>query len=133
MPAPQAKLGADWLSVTDIRTTIDKIRSTRTAQSNLLRNLSHKLERHAEQVTGSLRGLDVGDRSSVVAKSTRGLRSQLVAESADQRLAHTRQLAALADQIRSAQTHYRSPVQMLMRDTRIAKSLACHPSEFFND
>lgn len=117
MPAPQAKLGAQWLSPTDIRATITRIHANRNAHSNLLRNLSSRLQKHADQVSASLRGLDARDRPSVVAKSVSGFRSELVRESADQRLAHTRELAELAGRIKSAATHYKSPVQMLMRET----------------
>lgn len=117
MPAPKAKLGADWLSPTDIRTTIEAVQSARTKQSNLLLHLGHKLENHRDQVSASLRTLDEKDRPSVVAKSVNGLRGQLVRESSDQRRAHTRELAALAARLQSASTHYRSPVQMLMRET----------------
>jgi hypothetical protein len=117
MPAPKAKLGTQWMSPTDVRCTITKIQSSRTAHSTLLSNLSAKIDRHGEQVSASLRGLDPRDRPSVVAKSVRGFRSELARESADQRLAHTRELAELADRVRSGATHYKSPVQMLMRDT----------------
>ncbi|OYX09559.1 MAG: hypothetical protein B7Z08_04830 [Sphingomonadales bacterium 32-68-7] len=117
MPAPQAKLGADWQSPTDIRTTITRIQSTRAAQSNLLRNLAHKLDTHRDQVSTSLRTLDAKDRPSIVTKSVNGLRGQLVRESKDQRVAHTRELVGLADRLKKAASHYRSPVQMLMRET----------------
>lgn len=117
MPPPKAKLGAQWMSPTDVRATITKIHASRNAHSTLLRNLDRKLESHREQVSASLRGLDPKDRPSVVSKSVRGLRSEIARESADQRLAHTRELAELAERVRSAGTHYKSPVQMLMRDT----------------
>ena len=117
MPAPTAKLGAKWLSPTDIRTTITRIHTNRTAHSNMLRNLSHRLDQHGESVSRTLRGLDSKDRPSVVAKAVSGLRGELVRESADSRRAHTRELADLAERIRSATAHYKSPVQMLMRET----------------
>lgn len=117
MPAPQAKLGAQWLSPTDIRSTLTRIHANRNAHSNLLRGSNNKLDRHGDQVSSSLRGLDAKDRPSVVAKSVSGMRAELVRETADQRLAHTRELAELAGRLKSAATHYKSPVQMLMRDT----------------
>ena len=117
MPAPQARLGAKWLSPTDIRSTITHIAADRTAHSNLLRNLSDRIQQHGEGVSRSLRGLDAKDRPSVVARSVAGFRNELVRESADQRRAHTRKLGDLAERIKSAAGHYRSPVQMLMRET----------------
>lgn len=117
MPAPKATLGVQWLSPTDIRSTITRIQSARTAHSNLLRSLSGRLERHGEQVSSSLRTLDAKDRPSLVAKSISGFRGELVRESADQRLAYTRGLSGMAEKLTAASVHYRSPVQMLMRDT----------------
>ena len=117
MPAPQAKLGAHWLSPTDIRAAVTKIADRRTAHSNLLRTLANKLDQHADAVSRSLRGLDAKDRPSVVTKAVNGMRAELVRDSADQRKAHTRELAELAKRVKSAASHYRSPVQMLMRDT----------------
>ncbi|QGY80806.1 hypothetical protein [Sphingorhabdus lacus] len=117
MPAPTAKLGVKWLSPTDIRSTLDSIHTNRNAHSNLLRRLTENVERHRQQVSESLRSLDAKDRPSVVAKSVSGKRLELVRETADQRLAHTRELVALSDRIKSAAIHYKSPVQMLMRDT----------------
>jgi hypothetical protein len=117
MPAPHAKLGAQWLSPTDIRSTITRIHANRIAHDRLLGNLSGKLHQHAEAVSRSLKGLDDKDRPSVVAKAVSGFRHDLVRESADARRAHMRELAELAERVRSAATHYRSPVQMLMRDT----------------
>ena len=117
MPAPNAKLGVKWLSPTDIRSTTTRIHANRNAHSNLLRNLTQNVARHKQQVSESLRSLDAKDRPSVVARAVSGKRLELVRETADQRLAHTRELVELAEHIKSAAAHYRSPVQMLMRDT----------------
>lgn len=53
----------------------------------------------------------------MVNKAVSGYRAELVRQSKDTRLAHTRELAEMADRIRSAETHYRSPMQMLARET----------------
>ena len=117
MPAPQAKLGSKWLSPTEIRINIARIHTNRTAHSNLLRTLSNKVEQHRTSVSQSLLTLDENDRPSVITKSVNGFRSNLVRESADQRRAHTRELGELTERLKSATTHYKSPVQMLMRET----------------
>jgi hypothetical protein len=117
MPAPHAKLGAQWLSPTDIRSTITRINANRIAHDRLLGTMSGKLQQHSESVSRSLRGLDAKDRPSVVAKAVSGFRNDLVRESADARRAHMGELNQLAERLKSATTHYRSPVQMLMRDT----------------
>ena len=117
MPAPTAKLGVKWLSPTDIRSTLTQIHANRNSHSNLLSRLTENVERHKQQVSESLRSLDAKDRPSVVAKSVSGKRLELVRETSDQRLAHTRELVELADRVKSAAAHYKSPVQMLMRET----------------
>lgn len=117
MPKPKASLGLQWMSPTDIRATLTKIHANRIAHGNLLRNLSQKLADHRESFTASLRGLDAKDRPSIVNKSVSGMRGELARESADQRLAHTRELKGLVDRMKSATSLYASPVQMLMRDT----------------
>lgn len=117
MPAPKASLGAQWLSPTDIRTALARIQTSRTAHSNLLRTMSVKLNQHRENVERSLQSLDAKDRPSVVNKAVNGRRNELVRESADVRKAQMRELARLADTVKSAATHYRSSVQMLMRET----------------
>lgn len=117
MPAPTAKLGVKWLSPTDIRSTTTRIHANRNAHSNLLRRLTENVEQHKQQISESLRSINSKDRPSIVAKSVSGKRLELVRETADQRLAHTRELVGLAEHIKSAAAHYRSPVQMLMRDT----------------
>ena len=53
----------------------------------------------------------------MVTKALAGHRNELARQSKDARLALTRELSALADRIKSAEAHYRSPMQMLMRDT----------------
>lgn len=117
MPATRAKIGAHWMSPTDIRSALTRIQTAANRHSNLLGNLRGRLERRGEEVERSLSSLDQRDRTSVLNKSRSGYRSELVRESADVRLAQTRELAAIAASVRSAATHYRSPVQMLMRST----------------
>ena len=117
MPAPHAKIGAQWMSPTDIRSALSRIQTAANRHASLLGSLRGRLERRGEEVERSLSSLDQRDRTSVINKSRSGYRAELVRESADVRKAQTRDLAALAASVRSASTHYRSPVQMLMRST----------------
>lgn len=117
MPATRAKIGAQWMSPTDIRSTLTRIQSAANRHSNLIGNLRGRLDKRGQEVERSLSGLGQRDRTSVLNKSRSGYRSELVRESADVRKAQTRELAAIAAGVRSAATHYRSPMQMLMRST----------------
>lgn len=113
----KAQLGSAWMSDNDIRTTLTKIQQNRTKHGNLVARQHDQLARRRQQLENSLDGLDARDRKSMVNKAVSGYRAELVRDSKDVRLALTRELSQLADRIRSAETHYRSPMQMLMRET----------------
>lgn len=117
MPTTRAKIGAQWMSPNDIRSALTRIQSASNRHAHLIGNLRGRLERRGQEVERSLSSLDQRDRTSVLNKSRNGYRAELVRESADVRKAQTRELAAIAAGVRSAATHYRSPMQMLMRST----------------
>jgi hypothetical protein len=117
MPAPQAKLGAKWLSPTDIRSTITKINHNRNKHSNILLRIRQQVGSRQTEVERSLSGLDAKDRPSIVNKTVRGYRAQLIRETEEPRLLLTRELEQLRQAVNSATVHYKSSVQMLMRDT----------------
>ena len=107
MPATRAKIGAQWMSPTDIRSALTRIQTAANRHASLLGSLRGRLERRGEEVERSLSSLDQRDRTSVINKSRSGYRAELVRESADVRKAQTRDLATLAASVRSASTHYR--------------------------
>ncbi|KQM12983.1 hypothetical protein ASE49_13360 [Novosphingobium sp. Leaf2] len=117
MPAPRAKLGSNWLSPTDIRSTITRIQQNRTRHASILTRIGEQVESHRASVERSLRGLDARDRTSVINKSVSGHRADLIRETAEPRKLLTRELEQLRQSVQSASTHYRSPVQMLTRET----------------
>lgn len=117
MPAPRAQLGSQWLSPTDVRTTITQIQQNRSRHANIISRIGQQVERHRNSVDGSLRGLDAKDRSSVVNKSLSGYRADLIRETEEARKLLTREMDRLRQSVKSAATHYRNPVQMLMRET----------------
>ncbi len=117
MPTPRAQLGSRWMSETDIRTTLTRIHHNRTQHNKILRRITQQVEAHRNSVENSLRVLDPGDRASIINKSVSGARAEFVRETGDARMALTRELEQLRRSVQSASTHYRSPVQMLMRDT----------------
>lgn len=120
MPTPnktKANLGAVWMTDNDIRAALLKVQHNRNQHDNQLRHATMNIERRRKQLESSLDGIDARDRSSMVGKALVGYRGELVRQSKDSRLALTRELAALAERITSAGAHYRSPIQMLMRET----------------
>lgn len=117
MPAPTARLGARWMSPTDVRTAITRIHANRNKHRNILARINESVDAHRTTVERTLKGLDAKDRPSVVNKTLSGRRAELVRETAEPRKLLTRELEGLRQSIRSASTHYRSPVQMLMRET----------------
>lgn len=116
-PKTKVNLGTTWMSDPDIRTTLLKIQQNRGQHDAIVRRANGDMERRRQQLESSLDGIDARDRSSMVRKALTGHRNELARQSKDARIALTRELAALADRIRSAEAHYRSPMQMLMRDT----------------
>jgi len=112
-----AKLGAAWMTDNDIRAALTKIHHNRNQHDNMVRRAKVDLDRRRQQLDSSLDGIDARTRSSMVNKAIAGHRAELVRQSKDARLALTRELADLSERIRSAETHYRSPMQILMRDT----------------
>lgn len=112
-----AKLGTTWMTDQDIRITLAKISTNRHKHDSLVTNAKVQLGKRKQQLENSLDGVDARDRSSIVNKAVAGHRAEMVRETKDARLAFTRELAQLAEQVRSAEAFYRSPVQMLMRET----------------
>lgn len=120
MPTPaktKANLGAAWMTDNDIRAAIAKISHNRNQHDNMVRTARVNLERRRQQLESSLDGIDARDRDSMVKKALVGHRAELARQSKDARLALTRELSGLSERIRSAEAHYRSSMQMLMRDT----------------
>jgi hypothetical protein len=117
MPAPRAHLGSQWLSPTDVRAAITRIAANRAKHSGLLLRINEQVARRRDEVERSLRGFDGKDRTSVVNKAVNGHRAELIRETEEPRKLLTRELEQQRRSIQSASTHYRSPVQMLMRDT----------------
>ena len=119
MPTRTTKpnLGAAWMTDNDIRAALAKINHNRIQHDNMVRKAHMDLSRRRQQLESSLDGIEKRDRDSMIGKALAGHRAELAHQSKDARLALTRDLAALAERIRSAEAHYRSPMQMLMRDT----------------
>lgn len=113
----RAKLGGAWMTDNDIRITLTKIAHNRNQHDSLVRKAKGDLDRRRKELESSLDSIDAHTRRSMVGKAVAGYRSELARKSKEARLAHTRELAGLADQVRAVEVHYRSAMQMLMRDT----------------
>lgn len=120
MPTPgktKANFGTAWMSDNDFRTVLAKINATRNQQDILIRRNRSDVERQRMTLESSLSNIPERDRASMVNKAVAGHRAELARKTSDSRLALVRELSQLADRVRSASSHYRSPMQMLMRDT----------------
>ena len=117
MAKPKATLGSRWLSETDISAVLTKARSNRQAQSRLLGSLHEKIEGRRADVQRSLSDIPSQQATPIINKALSGFRNELKRESTDTRLAYVREAGGHAEQVRSVASHYRSPVQMLARQT----------------
>lgn len=113
----KANLGTAWMTDNDIRHTLTKIQHNRQVHDSLVRSARMKIEQRRNQLESSLSDFSERERTPMVNKATAGYRGELARHSKDSRIALTRELAELAQRVRSAATHYVSPMQMLMRDT----------------
>ena len=117
MAKPKATLGSRWLSETDITAVLSKARSNRQAHERLLGSLNSKIEHRRQDVGRSLSDIPTSQRTPIINKAISGYRNELKRESADTRIAYVREAGRHAEQVRSVGSHYRSPVQMLARQT----------------
>ncbi|WP_061925653.1 hypothetical protein [Altererythrobacter epoxidivorans] len=121
MPTAPAKttanLGTSWMTPDDIRITLAKIATNRHNHDTLVRSANSNLAQRRQQLENSLDGIGERDRNSMVSKAISGYRAELVRQTKDNRLALTRELGGLAERVRKAEALYRSPMQLLMRDT----------------
>lgn len=116
-PKTKVNLGTAWMTPDDIRITLAKIATNRHNHDTLVRSANRKLASRRQQLENSLDGIGERDRTSMVNKAISGYRGELVRQTQDNRLALTRELAGLAERVRKAEALYRSPMQLLMRDT----------------
>jgi hypothetical protein len=112
-----ANLGTTWMTPDDIRITLAKIANNRNRHDAIVRHANGNLRTRREQLENSLNGLEARDRNSMITKALNGHRHELVRNSKDDRLALTRELAEMAERVRKAEALYRSPMQLLMRET----------------
>lgn len=116
-PKTKVNLGTAWMTPDDIRITLAKIATNRNKHDHLVRSANVNLAQRRQQLENSLDGIGERDRTSMVNKAISGYRAELVRQTKDNRLALTRELAGLAERVRKAEALYRSPMQLLMRDT----------------
>ena len=117
MAQQKPQFGSSWASVTDVRTALTKARTNQQAQRRLLGSLQDKLDRRRTDLERSLAHLSAAKRTPIINKTLAGYRGELRTASADQRTAFVRQVAGIRDGMKSVAVHYRSPAQMLARQT----------------
>lgn len=117
MATPKAALGTRWASETDVTERLNKARSNRQGHRRLLDSLHEQTEKRRREVAQSLADIPASQRTPLINKAISGHRRELKGSSADARLAFVREAARHAEDMRSVETHYRSPMQMLARET----------------
>jgi|GEM_PF-973367 len=110
-------LASRWASETDVQARLAKAKTNRAEQKKLLGSLSSKIENKRGEVERSLSDLSQAQRIQVVGQALSGFRAEVRRSSADKRLAYVREAHEHATWKKSVETHYRSPMQMLVRDT----------------
>lgn len=110
-------LASRWASETDVQARLARAKTNRAEQKKLLGSLSSKIESKRGEVERSLSDLSQAQRIQVVGQALSGFRGELRKSSSDQRVAYVKQAHEHATWKKSVETHYRSPLQMLVRDT----------------
>lgn len=117
MAKQKPQFGSSWASVTDVRTALTKARTNRQAQQRLLGSFQNKLDKRRVDLERNLGDIAASQRTPIINKTLSGYRNELKTASADQRTAYVREIAAVRDHLNTVAVHYRSPAQMLARQT----------------
>lgn len=110
-------LAARWASATEILDRLAQVKTIRESQRALLERLDGQVRTRETELESSLGDLPPAQRLSIISRATASFRAEVRAQSDQER---TRLMAAAVEHgrmIAGVATHYRSPVQMLMRDS----------------
>lgn len=117
MAKTKPSLASRWASETDVQSRLAKAKTNRAEQKKLLGSLSSKIEKKRSEAESSLSGLSKVQRIQLVGQATSGFRGEVLRSSRDARTAFVKQAGENAEWKKSVETHYRSPMQMLTRET----------------
>lgn len=112
-----AKLSAVWASVTEVLSRLDQMQDIQKKQQALLASISDRVVERRTEMENSLGDLTGAERLSVVSRVTGSFRREMVDVSAEARTGMLREAVRQLDEIGAIATHYRSPTQMLMRES----------------
>lgn len=115
MAVKKAKIGSQWMTITDISSKLSEARQNKKSQSSFIKKLEADVVRRVSEVERTLSDLPSRDRLQLVERTRAGARKEIKAGSANHRLVMMRKAGGIQKSVVSAKTHYRSPVQMLMR------------------
>jgi hypothetical protein len=108
-------LAAAWMSVIDVRAAIARSRDTHAKLTKRLAHLNGEVERTVAQSEPNLVEFSPKERETILRRMVGSKRAELRRNTADERQRLLRDIASINDQLASAKTHFKSPVQMLMR------------------
>jgi hypothetical protein len=117
MAEQKTNLAARWASATEVLDRLAKVRAARAAQRDMVDLMDQHVRRRETELEASLGDLPPAQRASVVARATGSLKQQLRAAAQNERVDLLRAAAEHGGLCKSASAHYRSPMQMLMRDS----------------
>ncbi|MFT4159606.1 hypothetical protein [Shinella sp.] len=110
-------LNAPWKSVTDIKAALTRARELHAESGKRLSEINERVAKRREELRANLHDLSPTEQTHILNRALGGLRAELKRASLDARTARLRDLNALRREVEQAQDHYRSPMQMLVRDS----------------
>lgn len=118
MPKPSPTLGAGWMSESEIRSARESVTRNDKRRSKIYADGENEITKHAETVRGSLQNIGgLNNARSITNKAIASRRRELAASTSDARTALIRELKDTAERVKAASVHYKSAMQMLMRES----------------
>jgi hypothetical protein len=112
-----SKLHNKWMSLNDLRSSLQRAKSLRTQQAALITKLEDQIARTKQSLEASAQYLAASERMTVVSRAVAAKRKELVASSAPERTNLLQSIDNEYQAIMAADLHYQSPVQILMRSS----------------
>lgn len=110
------KLSAHWASVTEVLERHEQMKQLRERQRALLGSIDGRMQAKRAELEDSLGDLTTAERLSVANRVTGAFRRELIDGSDNARTEILRSAVRHMDEIKAIALHYRSAMQMLMRE-----------------
>lgn len=117
MATTTTALTSRWMTVTDVLDRLGKLQAAREAQQRMSAQVGQQVRQREIELESSLGDLPPAQRLSVVSRATGSLRQELRRSTEAERLGFVQEAVAIGECCKSAERHYQSPMQMLMRES----------------